>query len=207
VSRTKTDEALTRAITEHADDPERAEVLRRTRAFKSSWLELAESLQRVREEARYEAWGYDNFEAYVRRELHLTPQTAEKLCGSFGFLNRHAPEVLERDGVSEPIPAFRSVDFLARAYDTPCPREKRDEIRHAVLDEGLAPAALTRRFRDAVFPQAEGADRGRVRGQLLSAARRVAQLLGEPHGLPRGLAEDVEETIGRLVLELDRTKS
>jgi hypothetical protein len=204
--RTKVDEALERSIQEHADDPERADMLRRARAFKSSWLELGHSLAQVRQERAYERWGYDSFEDYVTRELHLKRETADKLTASFGFLRQHAPEVLERDGVSAPIPTYQAVDFLSRAYDTECPKEIRAEIRHAVLDEGASAGQVQRRYKDVLFPVDDAERRGRTRAQILTTARRLAQLLAEPHGLPKRLAEDVEEQLGRLVRELQQDR-
>ena len=42
--RTKVDAALAASEQAHEDDPERAELLRRARRFKASWIDLAESL-------------------------------------------------------------------------------------------------------------------------------------------------------------------
>jgi hypothetical protein len=205
VPRTKVDESLARAMEEHADDPERVELLSCARAFKASWVELGEALARVRSDESWRRWGHDSFDDYVREELHVKPETAAKMCGSFGFLQKHAPEVLERDGVSAPIPAYQAVDFLARAFETTsCPKETREEIRHAVLDEGLPAATVARKFKEAVFPTDAGAKQDRARGQLLATARRLAQLLAEVPDLPQGLAQQIEEQIGRLVVELSR---
>src|ERR1700733_6215454 len=110
--RTKTDAELAAAEAMHADDPERAEILHRARRFKASWIELAESLSEVRRGGQWKGWGFDSFEEYARNELHLKPETADKLTGSYQFLQRRAPEVLRRDGVNRPIPSYQSVDFL-----------------------------------------------------------------------------------------------
>ncbi len=205
--RTKVDEELERAIEEHADDPERADMLRRVRAFKSSWLELGQSLAQVRKERTWQRWGFDSFDDYVTRELHLKRETADKLTASFGFLRQHAPEVLERDGISAPIPTYQAVDFLSKAYEAECPKEIRAEIRHAVLDEGATAGQVQRKYKDVLFPVDDADRRVRTRAQLLATARRLAQLLAEPHGLPRRLAEDVEEQLGRLVRELQADKA
>lgn len=206
MARTKTDESLARTMDEHADDPERVEALSHARTFKASWLELGEVLARVRADGTFHRWGFDSFEAYVRDELHIKPETATKLCGSFGFLQQHAPDVLQRDGVSAPIPAYQAVDFLQRALTTTsCPKETREEIRHAVLDEALPAAAVARKFKETVFPTDAAEKRDRARGQLLATARRLAQLLAEVEDLPRGLAAAMEEQLARLVQELSRT--
>src|SRR5258708_4294063 len=101
--RTKVDAALAAAEEAHADDPERAELLRRTRRFKASWIELAEALSQARRGSEFRRWGYASFDDYTKQELHLRPETVEKLVGSFLFLKKRAPEVLSRDGVGASI--------------------------------------------------------------------------------------------------------
>src|SRR3954463_10406823 len=115
MSRTKVEEALADAEREHADDPERVELLARARRFKSSWIELAEALNEVRRGTRWKRWGYGSFEEYARRELHLKQETVDKLTGSYSFLKAKAPEVLSRNAVADKIPSWQSVDFWRRA--------------------------------------------------------------------------------------------
>src|SRR6185369_6370842 len=116
--RTKTDAALAAAEEQHADDPERAEVLRRARRFKASWIELAEALSNVRRSGDFKRWGYESFEDYTRTELHIRQETADKLVGSFMFLKKRAPSVLSRDGLTSAIPSYQAVDFLRRAEES-----------------------------------------------------------------------------------------
>src|ERR1019366_6717942 len=113
--RTKTDAALADAERSHADDPERAELLARARRFKASWIELAEALTAVKRSNAWRNWGYDSFEAYAKGEVKNRQGTADKLPGSYTFLKRRAPGVLERDALREPIPSYQAVDFLRRA--------------------------------------------------------------------------------------------
>src|SRR5688572_17769689 len=102
MARTKTEAALAAAERQHADDPERAELLARARRFKASWLELAEALSEVRKAGHWKRWGFGSFEEYTKKELHLRQETVDKLTGSFLFLRRSAPEVLDRDGLDAP---------------------------------------------------------------------------------------------------------
>ncbi len=97
--RSKTEAALADAELAHAADPERAELLRRARQFKASWLELGEALTRAKRGGNWKGWGYDSFEAYAKAELRLKPETVDKLTGSFTFLQRRAPAVLARDAL------------------------------------------------------------------------------------------------------------
>jgi len=82
MAKTKIDAALAEAEREHEGDPERADLLRRTRRFKASWIELAEALTESRRRGDFRRWGYESFEDYTRRELYLRQETVDKLTGS-----------------------------------------------------------------------------------------------------------------------------
>src|SRR5262245_43120817 len=100
MAKTKIEAALEAAEREHESNPERADMFRRTRQFKASWIDLAEALTESRRRGDFRRWGYDSFEDYTRRELFLRQETVDKLTGSFMFLKKRAPEVLTRDGLS-----------------------------------------------------------------------------------------------------------
>ncbi len=95
---------------------ERYRVLSAAHRFKASWVELGERLTLVRETEQYAQWGHGTFEAYCRAELHLKPDTANKLTRSFAFLRDHEPTVLlERD--TRALPPLDVVDLLTRARE------------------------------------------------------------------------------------------
>jgi hypothetical protein len=199
-SRTKTEAALAEAELAHADDPERAEVLRRTRLFKSSWIELAETLTNVRRGARWKDWGYASFDEYAKRELYLRQETVDKLTGSFTFLQRRAPEVLARDGVRALIPSYQAVDFLRRAEEQDdAPRETVAELRARVLDEAAPLATVARRYKDQIFPIDERERRSRDVAAIKNVATRLRELHDSTHAVPRRLATDVAEALDRLL--------
>jgi hypothetical protein len=205
--RTKTEAALEEAEMAHADDPERAELLRRARSFKSSWIELAQALTSVKRGGRWKDWGYDSLEAYARSELHLRPETVDKLTGSYTFLQRKAPSVLSRDSLSHPVPSYQSVDFLRRAESSEsAPRDTVDEIRRRVLDDGASAAAVSREYRDVVFPIDDKQRKARDAAGLRNVATRLRELLGETRAVPRKLAGEVGGALDRLLeaLEMDR---
>jgi len=205
--RTKTDVALAAAEEAHADDPERAELIRCTRRFKASWIELAEGLSSARRRGDFRRWGYASFEDYARLELHLRQDTVDKLTGSFLFLKKRAPEVLARDGVSTAIPSYQAVDFLRRAEEQEgVPEDAVRAIRQRVLDEGAGLPAVARQFRDVVFPVDERQQKERDVTALLNVAKRLRELLGETRAVPRRLAGEVSENLDRL-LEALRTAS
>jgi hypothetical protein len=198
--RTKTEAALAQAEAAHADDAERAELLRRARRFKASWIELAEALTQARRGNRWKEWGYESFEAYAKTELHLRQETVDKLTGSFLFLKRRAPSVLSRDALREPIPSYEAVDFLRRAEaSAEAPREAVEEIRRRVIDEGAPAAAVSRSYRDVVFPLDESQRRARDAAGLRNVARRLRELLGATRVVPRPLAEEVQTALDQLL--------
>jgi hypothetical protein len=204
--RTKTEASLAEAEQAHADDPERADALRRARAFKTSWIELAEVLTRVRRSGRWKTWGYESFEAYATGELMLRAQTVEKLTGSYAFLQKRAPSVLSRDGVREPIPSYQAVDFLRRAEaNEDAPRRALDEVRRRVIEESAPVSAVTRDYRDVVFPIDETTRRKRDTAGLRNVAKRLRELLVETRAVPTKLAGEVTGALDRLLAALGDT--
>ena len=198
--RTKVDAELAAAAEKHANDPDRAEILNRTRRFKASWLELGEALTDVRKSGDYKRWGFSSFEEYARSELHLRQETVDKLTGSFMFLKKHAPEVLRRDGLTQRIPSYQAVDFLRRAEEQPgAPDEAVEAVRKRVLEDGAPLQAVAKQFRDVVFPLAEGERKERDAAALLNVGGRLRELLGETRAVPRKLASEVSEALDRLL--------
>ena len=200
MARTKVEEALAEAERSHEGDPERAELLRRARRFKASWLELAEGLSEVRRAGHFKRWGFATFEDYARRELHLRQETADKLTGSYQFLRRSAPQVLDRDGLGAPIPSYQSIDFLRRAEEQEgVPGEAIAELRRRVIDEAAPLPALSRKFREVVFPRGEEEQRDKHAQSLRATARRLADLLDGTRAVPRPLAREVGAAVARLI--------
>jgi len=202
--RTKTDAALADAETVHADDPERAELLRRARRFKNSWIELAEALTSAKRHALWKGWGYDSFEAYAKSELHLRQETVDKLTGSYTFLQRRAPAVLERDGLRERVPSYQAIDFLRRAEEgESVPRDVLDELRGRVLDEAAPIATVARAYGEVVFPIDEGTKRARDLAGVKNVAKRLREILGETRAVPRKLAGEVSSALDRLLAAIE----
>jgi hypothetical protein len=168
----------------------RRTVLEGARRFKASWVEFARLLSEVKRKGSWEEWGFASFEAYCTRELFIRKQTAEKLTLSFGFLERHEPD-LTREG-ARPAPPFEVIDVLSRAEaQGRLPAGGWRELREEVLERPPAAAALNRQLADRYGPEekprppppAERLER------LAAAARRVADACASEKGVPRALAE------------------
>jgi len=190
-----------------AHDPLRADTLGKARAFKRTWLELAEALARVQAKAAFENWGYPDFDAYCRKELHLRAATVAKLLGSYRFLESSAPRVIERarntapSELTSPIPSLPAVEFVQKAHERgAADRETLDTITREAFDEGLDAPLLAKKFRDVAFPETERDRREKLRAAIAQAARRLTTLLAEDGSpVPKKLAISVEEKIGELL--------
>lgn len=203
---TNVDRALAALEEQYADDPERASMLRLTRRFKASWLELAQALAEVKRNKAWERWGYDSFESYAKAELKLRSDTVEKLTGSYLFLHKRAPEVLQRDPL-EALPTYQAIDYLRRveekaAEDDSIPKETVVDVRKQILDEGVPVAKVARLYNDTLFPVSESAKRESNRKALKSTATKLRDLLTETDAVPKRLASSVGEALDELLAKL-----
>jgi hypothetical protein len=205
---TKTDRAMEDRMLAVSGDPERADTLAKARAFKRTWLELAEALSRANDKRLWEKWGFSDFDAYCRKELHLRSSTVAKLLGSYRFLETSAPRVIERartDHYEAPIPSLPAVEFVKRATEEGnADAETLRSIQRVAFDEGAEAPVLTRKFGELVFPQTDRDRKEKLRGQIAAAARRLSALIAEDGApVPKQLAIRLEETIGELLERIE----
>jgi hypothetical protein len=201
--RTKTDVEMEAAAEQFADDPERAELIARARRFKASWIELAEALTRVRRTGQWQAWGYKSFELYAKKELHLRQDTVEKLTGSYQFLQKRAPQILEADALTTVVPSFKAVDLVRRAEESEeAPREAVAEIRRRVIEEGEPVAKVMREYKDVVFPIDDKTKRDRDAAAIRNVAKRLRDLLGDTRAVSKPLVTEARELLERILAEV-----
>lgn len=205
--RTQVDQQLAQAEKKHNPDPQRAELIARTRRFKSSWHELAEVLVACQKGQLYTKWGYSSFEEYFRKELRLKTATVNKLVGNFTYLQKVAPEVLNRDGVAESIPSAESVDFLRKSAelcaDGHVPAELHDQVRAAVIDDGLSAGLLARKFKPVLFPDDQAAEVVKKRRDAARTANQLAARLESLRtSLPEGVFSQASSALDQLLAVL-----
>ncbi len=204
---TKTDRKMEDQMLAVAHDPVRADTLAKARAFKRTWLELAEALTKVQAGKSWETWGFPDFDAYCRKELHLRGSTVAKLLGSYRFLETSAPRVLERarntapSELTTPIPTLPAVEFVQKAHERgAADAETLETIQRVAFDEGLDAPILARRFKDVAFPETDRDRREKLRAAIAQAARRLSTLIAEQGSpVPKKLAIHVEEVVGELL--------
>lgn len=99
----------------------RNHVRKTTLDFKNSWRNLAQALHTVFENKLYRHWGYDKFDQYTEKEVHIRKHTAMKLIRSYTFLESEGKLLYIKDssdnGSSESKPSLtlESADILRKA--------------------------------------------------------------------------------------------
>ncbi len=181
----------------------RRKVLESARRFKASWVDLGRMLAQVREEGAWEEWGYASFEDYCAKELFLRRATVEKLTLSYGFLERHEPEMARARDLRA-APPFEVIEVLSRAEAAGrMDRKAWGEMRDDVLDGEAGRANVARRIEERFGPpprppQPSPDERlARIAGM----ARKVAEACEAERDVPAALrrsARDLAEALRRL---------
>ncbi len=115
----------------------RYRILNSAKNFKTSWIDLGQSLYSVWKEKLYKEWGYMTFEAYTAKEIGIKKPTAMKLLKSYYFLEREEPAYLRKEGAdalsAAAAPSYESVNVLRLARDS----KKLDGVDYAALKKDV----------------------------------------------------------------------
>jgi hypothetical protein len=171
----------------------RRTVLEGARRFKASWVEFAKLLSEVKRKQSWRPWGFASFEEYCGRELFIRRQTAEKLTLSYGFLERHEPDLAGEE--ARRAPPFEVIEVLSRAEaQGRLPAGGWRELREEVLERPPTAGALSRQLDERYGPEekARPPPPERLR-RLAAAARRVARACAEDRSVPRALAQKASD--------------
>ncbi len=197
---TATAEKLAARAEELPEGSPRRRVLEGARRFKAAWVELGRLLSQVRSEEVWRSWGYPSFERYCSSELFIRPATAEKLTLSYGFLERHEPELARSRG--EPrAPPFEVLEVLSRAEAAGrLSHAGWRELRDEVLDRPPTPAQMSRTLAERFGPPpAPPAPRKMERLEKLAAlARRLAAACADDPAVPEPVARRAADLLGEL---------
>jgi len=202
---------LAEALEAEGADELRVHVVKRAQAFKRSWVMMAEALVEVRNREAYLDWGYQDFYSYCAYELQLKQATADKLTGSYVALERHAPSVLKRDGLSERIPTCDAVDYFAKALrkgpsndadDPAVAPEVVEELRQAVFEEGAPVSDLRKRFNPVLHPKPAGSEELDAIRRTTASVRRLERSIEETEGLRRSTVRSALDALETLRDEL-----
>jgi hypothetical protein len=187
----RTDSVLRQAAEKLVPGSFRHEVLLAARRFKSGWVELAQLLVRVKDEAQYQAWGYPTLEAYCAQELNIRRQTALKLLRSYYFLSRHEPRETLKENFRKRAPAFEIVEVMAKAdQQRPISEAEYRQVRDSIWDPDKPMAALRREISERLPQLAPSRRESKTEPRRLAEATKklVEQLIRSPQ-LPRAIAQ------------------
>jgi len=181
----------------------RRKVLESARRFKASWVDLGRMLAQVRREEAWREWGHESFEGYCTRELFLRRATAEKLALSYGFLERHEPEMARARDVRS-APPFEVIEVLSRAeaagrMDGATWGELRDGVMDGEAGRAAVNRAIVERFGPA--PRAPAPTPEERVARIAGAARRLAEACEGDREIPaplRRAARELADALGRL---------
>jgi hypothetical protein len=138
---TATAEKLAARAEDLPEGSTRRRVLEGARRFKAAWVEFGRLLAQVRREELWKEWGHPSFERYCSKELFIRPATADKLTMSYGFLERHEPQ-LAKDRGDGRAPPFEVIEVLSRAEESGrLSQAGWRELRDEVLEHPPATAA------------------------------------------------------------------
>jgi hypothetical protein len=179
----------------------RRKVLEGAQRFKSAWVEFGKLLTEVKRKELWREWGHPSFDRYCSRELFIRASTADKLTASYGFLERHEPELTRARGEGR-APPFEVIEVLSRAeaagrLSDSGWRELRDEV---LVERPPTPAAVNRKLAERFgppppAPEPPKADRLE---RLAAMARRLAEACREEAGVPRPVAERAGALAGEI---------
>jgi len=181
----------------------RRKVLESARRFKASWVDLGRMLAQVRAEGAWEEWGWGSFDEYCTKELFLRRATAEKLALSYGFLERHEPELARARDVRS-APPFEVIEVLSRAEAAGrMDRAAWGEMRAEVIDGEAGKADVSRRIAERFGPppRPPAADPEERLARISALARRLAEACEGEKEIPAALrrsARELAEALERL---------
>jgi hypothetical protein len=197
---TRTAEKLAARAEELAEGSVRRRVLEGARRFKAAWVEFGRLLSEVKREGLWREWGYASFERYCAKELFIRPSTADKLTASFGFLERHEPELARARGGGD-APPFEVIEVLSRAEAAGrLSHEGWRELREEVLERPSTASAMNRRIdeRFGAPPPPPAPRKAERLARLAAAARRLADACRGDGAVPRAVAQRAADLAGEL---------
>jgi len=192
----------------------RYRILQSAKNFKTSWVELGQSLYAAWKDKLYKGWGYMTFDAYTAKEIGIKKATAMKLLKSYYFLEKEEPVYLKKDESSEAgpaaIPSYESVNVLRLAKDN----KKLDRVDYAALkndvltlgkDAGDVRRRLTgiiRQRREADPAEARQKNRLATLRKSLATLRSMKRELEASRMLPASVLKDLSGIIVKIEEEM-----
>ncbi|MDD4957306.1 MAG: hypothetical protein PHH49_07290 [Candidatus Omnitrophica bacterium] len=214
--KTKAIERIERQMEDIDEGSIRYKVLDCARRFKSSWMELGQTLFSVWKDKLYKEWGYSEFDTYVLKEIGIRGQTAGKLIRSYSFLEREEPAYLvhrKEDGAdTAKMPTYEAVDVLRRAkLNKNIDVEDYRKIRENVLENGKEAAdvrkelsVIIRKNEELEPEEARKKKREIIVKRFVNTLKSVRKEIRMYKMLPDDILREAEKLIEKIESTIDR---
>ncbi len=192
----------------------RHRVLQNVKNFKTSWIELGQSLYAVWKDRLYRQWGFMTFDAYTAKETGIRKQTALKLLKSYYFLEKEEPAYLKKDYADDAsaakMPGYESVNVLRLAKNRKTVDDKDyAHLKKEVFEMGKDERALKRdltslmRQREELDPE-EARQKRRVAAikRLLVTLRTLKTELETSKMVPVNILKETSGLIAKIEAEI-----
>lgn len=192
----------------------RYQVLENVKRFKTSWIDLGQSLYSVWKDKLYRDWGYLTFEAYTSKEIGIRKDTAMKLLRSYYFLEKEEPGYLKREtgdpSEAATLPSYEAVNLLRMAKNKKeIGEDDYGSLRKKILEKG-SDVREVRKDLTALIRERQEIDPQEARKNRKAAAvRRVVTTLKALKNdievsklLSVSTIKDINDLIGKLEKEI-----
>ena len=188
----------------------RYRVLESVKHFKTSWIELGESMYSVWRDKLYREWGYSTFDTYSVKEAGIKKETAMKLLRSYYFLEKEEPSYLKKEYVQSidaaRLPTYESIDALRLAKGKKIlDDEDYSDLKKNVFEKGKDSreikkdlTALIRQRKELEPEEARAQRKLATIKRLLSTLRSLTQELQDSKLVPFSIIKEASHLIKEL---------
>ena len=174
----------------------RDEVKVSAKRFKSGWREMAKLLLKVRTEELFKSWGFDTYEAYCLKELHIKKGTALKLVRGQAFLTKHENALFTQPAEQQPELAQEVVETLAQLEDAGRFTENDYPAVREIWKKDVPVAAVKRELMERLPPAKNETDEAVVVAEefakIAALAQRLAKQVQANGKISKAMKERVE---------------
>ena len=183
-------------------------VQKATLDFKNSWRNLAQALHTVFKDKLYRNWGYDKFDQYTEKEVHIRKHTAMKLIRSYTFLESEeeslyiADESENKSSENRPSLTLDAADILRKAKKS-LDEEGYRKVKKDIVDEGKESkevkkglTALIMKRRKDINPEEERTKHRKIAiNRFLGTLRSFKSEIEVLKILPGSVAEEIDRLL------------
>lgn len=190
-------------------------IIESAKDFKTSWVNLGQSLYSVWKDKMYRMWGYEKFENYVEQEVGLKKQLSMKLLKAYIFLEQNEPAYLKKEFKEERqavnVPNYDGIDVLRQAKSSKdLTKDEYIKIKKDVFDKGKNVSEVKKeltslmRERKQIDPEEERDNRNKASiKKLINALNMFSSDMETLKLLPNNILEDAKQLLDRLQSEVE----